>query len=411
MSNMDINIVWPNSSRKSLFIIMACLLSAQQATGKEAHTVKENLEILLKVKSCIECDLSNANMNRLDLSGVDLEGANLQNSTFFFTNLSNANLKRSQLRGAVFTGCDLSGADLREAEIGEANFNGAYTVGTLFKSEQKQDNSQLSEFVKKQEDEKFLTENKGLFISKRRDFEESPPAISHSKPESQNVIDEQKNDETNNVQTKPDISGGPLAKKLHLMGSAKLDIHQNIDKVKERKKEQPLPNPQQIENEKSINENEVKQSHIIEKKTSVENVSQPSSDNVKIDVSEEKDVNINEQKSTKDRLVEILLKTKKCYGCELSGVDVHGRDLENADLESADLSESNLTDVDLRKANLKNTSFYRANLQGADLRKADLYRADFREADLTGANLKDAMVDDAQFEKAIGIQLEVVLQP
>ncbi|MCP3901817.1 MAG: pentapeptide repeat-containing protein [Desulfobacteraceae bacterium] len=407
---MDIKKVWQDSSRKALFILMACLLSAQQATGQEAYTVKENLEILLKSKSCIECDLSNANMNRLDLSGVELEGANLQNSTFFFTNLSNANLKRSQLHGTVFAGSDLSGADLREAEISGANFNGAYTVGTLFKREPKQDRSQLPESVMNQKDDRVLTENKGLAISKRRDFEESPPAISHKKPESQNVIDKPKYSQSKKVQTKPDISGGPLAKKPHLIGSAKLDIYPNIDKEIEKQKVKPLSHPQQMENEQPINDNEVEQPDIIEKKSSVKKVYQPSSNNVKSDVSDPKDEKKNEQKSVKDRLVEILLKTKKCYGCELSGVDVHGRDLEKADLESADLSESNLTEVDLRKANLKNTSFYRANLQGADLRKADLYRADFREANLTGANLKDAKVDNTQFEKAIGVQLEVVLQ-
>ncbi len=98
----------------------------------------------------------------------------------------------------------------------------------------------------------------------------------------------------------------------------------------------------------------------------------------------------------------LLLKTKRCYGCNLVSVDLSGKNLEGADLEGADLTGSNLHDADLEKANLKGALLLRVDLRGADLRGADLYKANLSGADLTGARLDGALLDDTQISDAVG---------
>ncbi len=96
------------------------------------------------------------------------------------------------------------------------------------------------------------------------------------------------------------------------------------------------------------------------------------------------------------------LDSRKCYGCDLQGVDFAGKNLSGVDFEGADLTGSNLAGADLEEGNLKGAVLVGANLKGADLRGADLYKANLSKADLTGANLKDALLDDAQFVDTIG---------
>ncbi len=117
---------------------------------------------------------------------------------------------------------------------------------------------------------------------------------------------------------------------------------------------------------------------------------------------------VTETSTRKNRMIEKLLDTNKCYGCDLAGVDLSGKDLEEADLEAADLTGSNLEGVELQGANLKGSLLRNANMRNADLREVDLYKADLTGADLTGADLREAKVDEAKFLEAIGVQMESV---
>ena len=106
--------------------------------------------------------------------------------------------------------------------------------------------------------------------------------------------------------------------------------------------------------------------------------------------------------SDKAKNLKKLLETKKCYQCDLAGVDLSGKDLDKADLEGANLAGSNLEKTDLAKANLKGASLVGANLKKADLDGTDLYKANLSGADLTGAKMEKANVDETLFVGTIG---------
>lgn len=119
--------------KKSLLTMasFACLQAlilgnANTALSSTKVTSEENLEQLIKTRSCRGCDLSGLTLNRLDLSGVDLEGADLSLSKLHLTNLSGANLKNTKLKGTAFGGADLGGADLRGADLQDTSLDNAY---------------------------------------------------------------------------------------------------------------------------------------------------------------------------------------------------------------------------------------------------------------------------------------------
>jgi uncharacterized protein YjbI with pentapeptide repeats len=72
-----------------------------------------------------------------------------------------------------------------------------------------------------------------------------------------------------------------------------------------------------------------------------------------------------------------LLKTKKCPGCNLSGVDLRkakleGANLSGANLNLADLSGANLSHANLTKASMAFTRLHDTNLDNANLLDAIL---------------------------------------
>lgn len=124
------------------------------------------------------------------------------------------------------------------------------------------------------------------------------------------------------------------------------------------------------------------------------------------------------QNFLRETKIEQLQKTRKCFACNLSGIDLSGANLEKVDLRSVNLQEANLTNANLRyanlewgdlryanlqgadltKANLKSTIFVNANLQGANLAASNLSRTNFRNANLSRANLLGALRDDDDIE-------------
>ena len=83
--------------------------------------------LLLGNRSCIQCNLKNAELVHADLTdknmfGSDLTGANLNNaildgSDLGNTNLTNANLNGASLRNVNFSGANLSGTDMRNSDL------------------------------------------------------------------------------------------------------------------------------------------------------------------------------------------------------------------------------------------------------------------------------------------------------
>ena len=174
------------------FVILTLLslpLFANLAVAGEllpSAEVQGNIAVLTETKNCVNCDLSGANLNRLDLSGANIEGANLSRSTMALTNLSGANLQNTDLREASFTGADLANTDMRGADLTGASFVGAYMVGALMDGEMlstkpyaKDDISDVEEavYVEDTVKPKKPPETDELSIGTRRDFEETPPAV------------------------------------------------------------------------------------------------------------------------------------------------------------------------------------------------------------------------------------------
>jgi serine/threonine protein kinase len=102
--------------------------------------------------------------------------------------------------------------------------------------------------------------------------------------------------------------------------------------------------------------------------------------------------------TTDTPLVQQLLATKKCPGCNLQNANLNdsilvGASLSQSNLEGAKLLNANLQNANLHKANLKRVYLRSSNLKGANLQGADLEGADVSNAQLQRANLKGANLE------------------
>jgi uncharacterized protein YjbI with pentapeptide repeats len=344
------------------FITLFCI--GDDGYGAESVTAKANLQKLIKTNSCRGCDLSGVNLNRVDLSDADLEGADLSKAKMYLTNLSRANLRNADLRGVVFGGADLADADLRGADLRGTALDGAYLGGTLLdgkfvitKPYEKDGISEIEREVYIDDPSKPKPEpkTKEIVVAPRRVFEEPPPTLPEKK------VDEK-------VVKKEDYPQAPEVKKPTLL--------KNI---------------------------------VIEEELSTEKNAGDSGP-VEIDLNRGRGAenqNLAAEKKKRDNAAR-LFDTKKCYDCDLSGMDLSNRNLGGADLEKSNLTGANLEKADLRGANLKGVLLIQANLRGANLKKADFYRADLTGADLTGAHTENTLFDSADFSGSTGLSSDVM---
>ncbi len=170
----------------TLVLLMPLSVQVQAVEFSPSNEVQENITTLTKTKSCLNCDLSGANLNRLELSGANLAGANLSRASMALTNLSGANLQNTDLREAVFTGADLADTDMRGADLTGTLFAGAYMVGALLDgemlntkpyAEEKISDVEESVYVEDTVKPKTPQKTDDLTIGSRRDFEETPPVL------------------------------------------------------------------------------------------------------------------------------------------------------------------------------------------------------------------------------------------
>ncbi|MBM9519949.1 pentapeptide repeat-containing protein [Desulforhopalus vacuolatus] len=102
--------------------------------------------------------------------------------------------------------------------------------------------------------------------------------------------------------------------------------------------------------------------------------------------------------------LQILLETRTCQNCDLSGLDLNRLDLSGVNLQGADLSLSsckltNLSEANLSKAKLNGVSFDGADLGEADLRGADLRGVRMDSAYLDGAKISGKIVEQNQRDR------------
>lgn len=437
-------------------LIIACTLPVVFSTGAmvdaaETAGAKENLEKLIKNRSCKGCDLSQLTMNRLDLSGVDLEGADLSSAKLSLTNLSGANLQNANLRGVTFGGSDLSDADLRGADLRGASLDSAYHQGAKFDGK----------FISAKANEKGAEAEaeKKVFIADPAKPKQSPEKRdakivqnSDSEKPSSRIAAVQELKDTNTVTAKPQgaqkdtiqpVSGAPAqapqAKKATLFQQAVVDVPtEKADKnaalviaqpelpAKPEAKKEAVAEPMIAASPKMPDENssrKVDAKPVSATKTTdakgakdkpqAAAVTPPKASKVsETKVASEKPggesgaretgKDISPDKSKADNLAKLLDKNK-CFACDLSGLDLSGKNLAEADLEKANLTGCNLGKANLKDANLKGAQLVKADLREANLKDADLYKADLAGADFTGAKVAGTMFDDAKKSSAVGL--------
>lgn len=104
-------------SRRHWITLMA---AAALAATPAARAGDETLIRLLEKRSCVRCNLADADLVHADLREANLKGAKLQR----------ANLSQSRLDGAQLTGADLSFTSLLGASLRGADLRGARLEGT-----------------------------------------------------------------------------------------------------------------------------------------------------------------------------------------------------------------------------------------------------------------------------------------
>jgi len=391
----------------SVVIVSVLTLSWSCFVNSDLHAaqdkVLENRKRLIETNSCPRCDLTGVDLERVNLPGVNLEGANLTRANLYLATLTKANLQNTVLRSAVLKGSDLADADLRGADLRGADFTGAYLIGT--KLDRKAVSNSSSEQMRAEaapidnqgvapnEEPGFLDKTWGglIGILGLGDSDETKdPAetttVQAGKPDGviQNKTDDVSRDasEMTNHGTASSVQGG---QEVSLVDGL------------------PVEEPMVVVEEDIVVEPEVAPIAANAGVVSPENPSQR-------DVKAGEKAIIPKEERPLDSAADIeknrlrLLNTKKCYGCNLTGVDLAEKNLEGVDLEGADLTGSRLAGADLENSNLKGTILIGADLKNAKLQGADLYKANLSKADLTGAKLDGALLDDVQVSDTIGYE-------
>jgi len=336
----------------------------------------------------------------MDLSGVDLEGADLSFAKLYLTNLAGANLKNTKLKGAVLGGADLGEADLRGADLEGASLDSAYLGETLLDAEEittnplKEVSATMDVDGQTPQDTSVTTTT----IEEPESLNDVPSEASISKPaptKQETLVNEdkiivespEKESVTAGIAEEEDLSENEVEKAAP-------------GKSSEKSKDENLNSPEIAEADPQL-----KPTLDVEEPALYAN-SQVDGNISAADGVPDEDLAVDIAK--KDNLARLLDKNK-CFGCDLSGLDLSGKNLKEADLERADLSGCNFENAKLDRANLKGALLQHANLRKASLKGADLYRADLTDADLTDAVVKGASFDGAKISEAIGFSDSSVL--
>jgi uncharacterized protein YjbI with pentapeptide repeats len=325
----------------SVFCAYLCLAASIVACGKEGvaaqkkqrPTVEDNVQRLLKTKSCPSCDLAGADLRQAKLNDANLEGANLAGALLSYADLSGANLKTADLRGA-----HLGGADLGYADFEGANLNGTVLEGALFNA----------------------TKIRGRVVKRliHADQVQTMRGDRAAVPADNQAV------ETTNGQPAAPLAVLPNTVVPESQDRSHLEKTEGVSGESSRRVTASLPAEAGKKTEDTVKESP-------------------------------DDVNA-AKKAIIDRMFDEK-RCVGCdlSGVDLSGKDLEGYDLERvnfraADLRDTDLSESNLKgavlqNAQLQAADLSEADLYRADFSGADLTGADLDEAKVDGADFSGA--------------------------
>jgi len=392
-----------------VFIVSVLMLSngcfVKSSLYAAQDTVLENKKRLIETNSCPRCDLTGVDLERVNLPGANLEGANLTRANLYLATLTKANLQNAVLKSAVLKGSDLADADLRGTDLRGADFTGAYLIGTKL-------------------DRKAISSPSAEQLSSEATSLDSQGTISGAGKNNDGAPAEE-----------PGVLEKTWGGLIGLLGLSEGDETKGTDAViqdttedksrdaSEKSTPGTVPSVQGERDTSLVEGASVEESQVVVEEdmdivpeaevTAMDTINDvvmgrvtPLQQDVKTDgnmnVSKEEHLLDSAADREKNRLR--LLKTKKCYGCNLAGVDLTDENLEGVDLEGADLTGSKLAGADLENANLKGAVLIGADLKNTTLQGADLYKANLSKADLTGAKLEGALLDDVRVSDTIGYE-------
>ena len=382
-----------------LLLSEVCFVSVVHAAQ---GNVQENRKRLIETNSCPGCDLTGADLNRANLPGANLQGANLAYAQLHLATLTKANLQNSVLKNTELNGANLADADLRGADLRGTNFTDAYLVGikldrkNLLKPTAEQAVAESTPPAKPAisaatgKDEKSVPAEQNGFL--RRTWGGMMGLIFGSDASEEQAM-ESKN---------ADLSQRSVSDTLSNSNSLESSVETEKSSVLTTDKVSfPVASPIVVAEELVVEPDEdevVEETKEVIHSTKKLVLEKKSSDAVA--APKEKAVFDSTAEIEKNKLR--LLETKKCYDCNLAGVDLTGKNLSGADLEGADLTGSKLVEANLENANLKGAILVKADLRNAKLKNADFYKANLSKADLSGAKLEGALIEDAQVSDTMG---------
>jgi uncharacterized protein YjbI with pentapeptide repeats len=353
-------------------VVWTCGFGTADAASSRS-TVQKNLQRLLKSKSCPGCDLSGVNLSQSKLENANLEGANLSGAQLSLADLSGANLRKANLQKA-----NLGGADLAYADLEGANLTGAVLEGAAFNATKM----------------KGRVVNRLLHADQAR-ATESVVAANGAASQSAGPTSAAKAGALDpNVKTQ--------AKSSTAAKSIENEVRQSALQEPAAQRETDAPGEAMT---RAVDDAPSSAGMARGAAADAESVAPTPVAASEAVAAKTEESAVDAISAAKQGVIERMLDTERCVGCDLSGVDLSGLDLAGFDLERVNFRDSNLRNADLSKVNLKGANLQNARLQEADLSKADLYRADLSGADLTDADLEDAVIDAAELSGAVGVKL------
>ncbi len=442
-------------------IFLSFIVGMDAAYAAASAEAKRNLDILRKTGACVGCDLAGLDLTRMDLAGTNLQGADLSFSICNLASFSMADLRGAKFRSATLHGVDMGRADLRGADFTDTAMDSVFLAGALMDDSSLQGDSVPAFPEKKAISAPHSQGKKAVSIAAAISSKTLPFIAAEQRKKTVSTAALEKDEKKGAGKKVPQLSAAVVGEVKDRKKSSALpgeqELHQppatiitiTADKKKRRKavevssdadgvlliraikgkrafplraqeafsadqaniassthaaakdapKMPPLPHlPQPV------------RTGITPKKSIVKPVAAIKEAEVEIEeIVEDEEILLSSLPASDQRenpqLLQ-LLKSKKCYDCDLSGLDLSGQSLAGADLEGANLTGCNLQGADLRYANLKAAQLIQAKMQQAKLDGADLYKANLSFANLSGASTAGADFDHARLKSVVGLEKE-----
>ncbi len=433
---------------KTIWAVVVLLSFFSEADAAANAEAKRNLQILQTTRECVDCDLSGLDLTRMDLSQTNLRGANLSFSTCNLTSFAHADLRGARLHGAVLNGADMEGTDLRgvdfrgvamesvflgDALIDDRLSGGSSPVGIPPVQVAPPKPASTPPFIPAGGKKRIVNASAFAATTGARGKKAlpSPPkvvvdglataveplpepvfiAVSKRKRRITGKLGAAGEVATIHALHRKKIILAPSGQRGKAAASAVADsafdpaqTRPGLQKSPQSPKPlapvavaKPILSPQ---NEgQTIKKPPVPPQGMLGGSPVAVEEGAESLDGFVLVAGKSAD-------NTENPQLAQLLKTKKCYGCDLAGLDLSGQSLVGADLESANLTGCNLQGCDLSRANLKGAKLVQAKMQQAKIDGADCYKANLSFANLTGASTSGADFDYARLKGVVGLERE-----